>query len=427
MIRRAFLHLCAFVPLRETIRIVCLALGLVAASHAFAENWDRFRGPNGAGQSDGASIPTKWESRHFLWKKPLPGVGHSSPVIWEGKLFLTSANPETGEQIVLAFDAANGNVLWDQRLPPPAVSPYKHHDFNSFASSTPAVDAANLYVPWLVGGKVMLAAFRHNGDAVWRKELGAYKEGHGFGTSPILVDGLVCLALNSEADSAVVALDGSTGEPRWRVARPPGTTSFATPCVLNPQADEKLLLTTSTAAGLTAINIKTGHLAWEAFQHDVPQRCVGSPVIDHGMILLTCGQGGAGKWLIAARSTKPNETPREIYRLEQSVSYVPTPVVANDLLFVWQDRGIVSCFDLESGHQNWRERLGGDYFSSPLKIGDRIFGISKNGEVVVLAADRKFQVLARNTLNEACNATPAVVNGRLYLRTESSLMCVGEP
>ena len=128
-----------------------------------------------------------------------------------------------------------------------------------------------------------------------------------------------------------------------------------------------------------------------------------------------------------ARPGDSGQPPTEAYRLEQTIPNVPTPVVAGDLLFLWADRGVVSCYDLATGQKNWRERVGGDYHSSPLRVGDRIFGISKNGEVVVLAADRKFQILARNPLNEPCSATPAVVDGKMYLRTESTLMCVGTP
>jgi outer membrane protein assembly factor BamB len=117
----------------------------------------------------------------------------------------------------------------------------------------------------------------------------------------------------------------------------------------------------------------------------------------------------------------------EAYRLETAIPNVPTPIVAGNLIFLWCDNGVVSCYDLATGQQHWRNRAGGSYHSSPIRIGNRIFGISKKGEVVVLAADSKFQVLARNALGEPCSATPAVSNGRLFIRTESSLRSIGEP
>jgi outer membrane protein assembly factor BamB len=408
-------------------KIVGLVFLCVSLESLHAENWDRFRGPNGEGQADASGIPSQWEDSNYLWKKPLPGVGHSSPVIWNDKLFLTSAVPETGEQIVQVFDSLSGTPLWERRIVAPAVSPYQHHAHNSRASSTPAVDATHVYVTWLVEGKVMMAALRHNGDGVWRKEVGDYEEDHGFGGSPVVVDDVVCIANDSEADSAIVALDAQSGNVRWRVPRDPGTSSFATPCVFDPAAEQKLLLTLSTASGLTGIDVKTGKVAWQAFQDDIPQRCVGSPVVADGIVLMTCGQGGTGKWLIAAGSADGRQAPKELYRIEQSAPYVPTPIIASDLLFLWHDRGIVTCCDLATGRQHWKERIGGDYHASPVRIGDRIFGVSMQGEVVVLAADKQFSVLARNSLNEPCHATPAVAGNRLYVRTESTLYCIGEP
>jgi outer membrane protein assembly factor BamB len=158
---------------------------------------------------------------------------------------------------------------------------------------------------------------------------------------------------------------------------------------------------------------------------EITQRCVASPIVAGGMVLVSSGQGGMGKSLVAAKPE--GNAVKEVYHLEKGVPQVPTPVVAGDLLFVVQDRGTISCFDLATGKQNFRQRLGGDFHSSLIRIGNRIFCTARNGEVIVLAAERKYEVLARNSLNEACHATPAVANGRLYMRTEASLMCIGAP
>jgi outer membrane protein assembly factor BamB len=144
------------------------------------------------------------------------------------------------------------------------------------------------------------------------------------------------------------------------------------------------------------------------------------------IVLMTCGEGGGGTWLIAARSAVPHEAPKEVYRIEQNAPYVPTPVVAGDLLFLWHDRGTVSCHDAATGRQHWRQRVGGDFHSSPIRIGDRILAASRGGEVVVLAAKPKFELLARNMLDEPVVATPAVANDRLYLRAATTLFCIGK-
>ncbi len=414
----------AFAPLRETLLCVALVASAAISSTAPAENWDRFRGPNGAGQSNDSTIPTTWEESNFLWKQSLPGIGHSSPVIWDSKLFLVSADTATGEQIVSAFDAGTGAPLWKKKL---EASKYHINDLNSLASSTPAVDAERLYVLWLTGGQVTLAALTHAGEVLWRRDVGPFKEIHGYGNSPIVVDDLVIVANNSGAESSVTAFDGKTGEVRWRLPRESGITSFATPCLLDPNAPNKLLITSSTASGLTAIVAKSGKVAWESFKDEFDQRCVGSPIVANGMVFAGCGQGGNGKLLLAVRPGNPTSPTTEVYRLKQNTPQVPTSVVAGDLLFVWSDRGVVSCYDVPTGKQHWRERVGGDFHSSPIRIGDRIINCSRAGDAVVLAADKEFKVLARNSVNEPCIATPAVANHRLYVRTVSSLYCIGPP
>jgi outer membrane protein assembly factor BamB len=413
--------LCASAPLREILLLVFVFshVGIVRA-----ENWDRFRGPNGTGQSDARGIPSEWKAESFLWRQPLAGVGHSSPVVWENRLFVTSADSETGEQIIQAFDAISGTPLWERRA---AAGSYRMNGLNSYASSTPAIDAHHLYVMWLADGRVKLGAWTHDGDEVWQRDIGGFEEDHGFGKSPVVVEGLVCVANDSESESAIVALDALSGDPRWKIPRASGNTPFATPCLLDPTSNKKQLLALSTASGLAGIDLATGQVVWQGLKEELPLRCVSSPIVAGGLVFVSCGQGGNGKLMIAARPGDAQHGPQEVYRLEQNIPNVPTPVVAGDLLFLWHDRGVVSCHDVATGRQLWRERVGGDFHSSPIRIGDRILAASRDGEVVVLAAAPKFELLARNVLDEPCHATPAVVNDRLYIRTESTLFCIGTP
>lgn len=391
-----------------------------------AENWDRFRGPNGAGQSGATGIPTEWSEANFLWKQALPGVGHSSPVVWGDRLFVTSADPATAEQIVLAFDAQSGRKLWEKRL---ESAPYSMHASNSFATSTPAVDADSLYVLWLNGERVTLAAFTHEGNEVWRREVGHLSEKHGFGTSPIVVGDVVCVANETQdaVDSVVVGLDRATGELRWSVPRGTGKTAYATPCVWDAPDGHRLVLTVSMGSGLTAFDPATGEVAWQCLENDLPDRCISSPVMAAGLVIVSCGSGNNGMHLIAVRPSQGDVPSAEVYRLREGVPNVPTPIVAGDLMFLWHDRGTVSCFDAATGERYWRERIGGKFHSSPVRIGDRIFCTSVDGDVVVLAADKEYQLLARNPLGELCQSTPAVANNRLYVRTDLSLMCIGTP
>ncbi len=399
--------------------LICLALENAAP----AENWSRFRGPNGAGQSDDDSIPNKWTPENFPWKQTLPGVGRSSPVIWDDTLYLTYADPDTGAQIVSAFDVSTGARLWQKQFD---AAKYHINDLNSLASSTPAVDDAYVFVLYLQDGDVKLVALNHAGQEVWRQSVGPFKEVHGFGISPIVVDDLVYVSRDSGAQSGITAFDRATGAIRWTLPSDSGTTSFSTPCLLDPNATQKMLLTTSTS-GLVAIDALTGKSMWHGFQDELDQRCVASPIVSNGLIFVGCGQGGNGKLLLAARPGSDTAPPTEAYRIKQSVPQVPTPVIAGDLLFVWTDRGVVSCYDVATGKQHWRERIGGDFHCSPIRIGNRILCLSRTGDAIVLAADKSYSLLARNSLNETCAATPAVANHRLFVRTDTSLICIGEP
>ena len=345
-------------------------------------------------------------------------------MIWDKRLFITSPDSETGEQIIQAFDAVSGTPLWERRA---AAGSYSINGLNSYASSTPTVDAHHVYVMWLADGRIKLGAWTHDGDEVWQRDVGGFEEEHGFGKSPVVVDGLVCVANDNEVDSAIVALDALSGDTRWQIPRASGVTPFASPCVLDSAAERKQLLTLSTASGLSAIDLQTGQVAWQGLEDDLPLRTISSPIVAGGLIFVACGQGGNGKWMIAARPGDAQHGPQEVYRLDKSIPNVPTPVVAGDLLFLWHDRGVVSCHDVATGRQHWRERVGGDFHSSPLRIGDRILAASRDGEIVVLAAAPTFQLLARNVLDEPCHATPAVADNRLYLRSESTLFCIGTP
>jgi outer membrane protein assembly factor BamB len=299
------------------------------------------------------------------------------------------------------------------------------HAFNSYASCTPAVDEERLYVVWRDGIKLKLLALTHDGDEAWQADAGLCEEKHGYGSSPVVVDDVVCIENDNETLSELVAFDRQTGDVRWRIPRASGNTSFSTPCVLDPGAEEKLIIVASKAAGVAAIDASSGRVAWQTAERDLPQRCVASPVVADGLVFVTCGQGGNGLHMLALRPPTDTEDAREAYRLKQGIPQVPTSVAAGDLLFLWHDGGTVTCIDAATGKQHWRQRVSGDCHGSPIRVGDRIFGVAVDGEVIVLAAEPTFKLLARNSLGEISRATPAVANDRMYIRTESSLVCVG--
>jgi outer membrane protein assembly factor BamB len=384
-------------------------------------NWSRFRGPNGSGVAEGVSFPATWTADDYAWQAKLPGKGHSSPIAWEDRIFVTTGDVATGELTLLTIDAATGETKWTK---PFKSSPYHLHVSNSYASSTPAADAARVYVTWATPDALAIAALTHDGDELWRRELGPLKYQHGYGGSPVLVDDMVLVTNDNSGESYITALDASSGQPRWRRPRAAATESYATPVIWDAGDGSRQIIVDSTAEGMAALAPADGNMLWQ-LPKAFPARCVTSPLIAGGMAFGGSGEGGNGKSFVAVQlAGEKGAKPAIAYQLKKSLPQVPTPVAKDDLLFVWSDRGVVSCYDLATGEQHWSERIGGNFFGSPIIAGDKLYSIASDGEAIVIAADRTYKLLGRTPLGEASSATPMVQRGKLYLRTETSLACL---
>ena len=401
----------------------CLLVSVLLAQATFGQEWGRFRGPNGEGISTAATIPIRWTDDDYRWRMELPGIGYSSPVVCGSRLFITSAVEASATQIVCCLSTTTGKTLWQKRFDSIV---HKHHPFNCFASSTPALDGDSVYFLWANPRQLTLVKLdQATGDEQWRRELGPYAAEHAVGASPIVYQDMVIVPNDQDGDSSVLALDRKTGEIRWQSKRRTEKTAYATPCVYTPQAGPPQLLVNSWAHGFSGLDPQTGELLWElpVFKY----RVVGSPAVCAGLVFGSAGSGGIGRQMFAVR---PGEPTREIeaevaYELKGSLPYVVTPVACGDLLFAWFDKGVVTCLEAATGEIVWRERIGGDYFGSPVCVNKTLYCISREGEVVVLAAAREFQELGRVDLGEPSNSTPAVANGVMFLRTKSHIMAIG--
>lgn len=409
-------------------RCSLLAMISLAAAPAYsaADNWPRFRGPDGAGISDDRTIPAQWSDSDFAWKVDLPGKGHSSPVVWGERVFVTSADEATGDRILQCRRAHDGSVMWERKW---EDRTFAKHMENSFASSTPAVDAKHIYLVWTTPERLLLIALDHDGKDVWREDLGPYVTQHGGGASPIVFENLLIFPNDQDGRASfIVALDCDTGKVRWKTPRKSTRFAASTPILYQPPGGGATqLVLSSHAHGVTGVDPKTGKILWEV--NDVfSQRVVASPTSTGGLVFASCGEGPRGKNLVAVKPGD-GETPASVvYTLTQDVPYVPTTLARDGLLFMWSDMGTVSCLEAESGNIVWRERLRGvgpGFFSSPVCLGDKLFCVSKEGTVYVVSATRQFKLLATNDLEDRSHATPAVAGGRMILRTYSHLMCVG--
>jgi outer membrane protein assembly factor BamB len=405
---------------------VCMILPASAVS---AGEWPRLRGPNGQGISDAKTIPVKWAQEDYNWKVKLPGGGHSSPVIWGDKVFVTCWDKEKGTGILLALGASNGGTLWQKEY---ALKSYRMNRRNSYAAATPTVDADRVYVLWPTAGEVLLAALDHDGEHVWERHFEGVKSQHGPGCSPVSVEDMVVFTHEHEGNnapqSAWIAVDCKTGQTRWTTQRESSPkNSYSTPCLYRPDYGGRELIFTSFAHGLTGVDPGTGKVIWEA-KSALIARVVSSPVIADDLLIGTCGRGSSGTRLIAIRPQKKENSivAAEAYKVEdRTAPYVPTPLAHGGLLFAFHDQGHVTCFRSGTGEQLWREKPAGRYYSSPVWVDGRVYCITIKGDVVVLKAAQEYELLATNPLGETSHATPAIANGRMYLRTLSQLFCIG--
>ena len=400
---------------------VALTILLLLGSPIAAQEWARFRGPNGTGLSAATTIPAQWTQADYNWRIQLPGSGHSSPVLWGRKIFVTAA---TATQFtVLGVDEQGGKILWHRDYPHDG---YALHKFSSFASGTCAADDERLYFTRQDGKRWFINALTHAGDPVWEHSLGELDSQHGSGHSPIVHGELVVVANDQDLAGGIVALDRRTGQVRWTLARSAGMADYSVPCVLERVGQSPALIFNTHEDGINGVDPATGRLLWATATNVLTMRSVSSPVVAGGLTFATCGSGAGGNYVIAVKPPAAGSSAATIqYDVRKSAPYVPTPLALNDRLYLWSDGGIVTCLNPATGEQKWQERAGGNYFSSPVSAGGRIYGTTTSGEVVVLAAGDEFKVLARNQLGEQTHATPALANGKIYFRTWEHLISLG--
>ncbi|MFT5527220.1 MAG: outer membrane protein assembly factor BamB [Pirellulaceae bacterium] len=385
------------------------------------DHWPRFRGPNGSGLSDATTVPVEWTEADYNWKIKLPGTGHSSPVIWRDRLFVTCSDQKTATRMLVCLDAHQGKVLWQRDFP---AKVHSQHQYNNFASTTPAVDAEHVYMLWATPAEVTLLAVDHTGKDVWRRGLGGFDSMHGIGTSPIVVGDLVVLGNDQQGKASLIAVDRSSGKTRWQIDRKSGLVPASTPCLHDDGQRGPRLIFTSTSHGITAVDPAKGTVDWQ-LEKVFLDRCVGSPISVDGLVVASYGFGTKGTRMLGVRPLAEAAEPEIVIDMTETVPLTCTPIAYRGLLFCWTDDGRITCLRLSNGEVVWRDKLSARFFGSPVCVNGRLYCLSVDGEVFVLAAGDKFNLLARNPLGELSYATPAIAFGRMYLRTSTQLISIG--
>ena len=400
-----------------------LALPLLVAlgvASTLAEDWPAFRGPTGQGHSAEADLPLEWdESHNVTWKTPVPGLGWSSPVIADGRVWLTAALDDDGGSLrVLAFDADTGGEVvntevfrvTDIRAPNPK---------NSLASPTPVVDGNRVYVHF---GAYGTAALTTAGSIVWRTRF-PYVSQHGNGGSPVLHGELLILNCDGYDTAFVMALDTRTGEVRWKTPRrEPFSQAYSTPLVVRVGDRDQVISVGAFRAA--AYDPESGDEIWRVGYDDgfsnIPR-----PVYGHGLLYIATGFQVPSLMAVRADGSGDVTQTHIAWTARRGAPLTPSPLLVGDELYVVSDLGIASCLDARTGAVRWQRRLGGNYSASPVFADGRIYFQSEEGVTSVIATGTTFVPLASNQLDGITLASLAVSDGSIFIRTHSHLYRIG--
>lgn len=398
---------------------------------AGAQEWTRFRGPNGTGISVTQGVPAVWTAKEFAWRVPIAGESHSQPVIWGDRMFLLTATDFGQERALVCVRKTDGQPLWTKSYPLPM--PRLGNKNTGYANTSPVVDAERVVACFVSNDHFWVRAFDHAGRELWSRDLGTFVAQHGHGASPMIYGGHVIVTNDQDGVSSVVALDLKTGAVAWNSPRGAGrnaniATAYCTP-ITHTRADGSVeLLLTSQSHGVSSLDPQTGALNWEA--PVFTKRMVASAVVAGDLVIGSCGQGGgAGNYLAAIKLGGSGDVSKThvAYQLTKATPYVPTPLYLDGRLYLISDAGIATALDAATGRELWTARLRAEFFSSPVLIGGKIYCASTKGEMIVLATGDTFQELGRSPLGEGTHSTPCVDGGRLYVKTFTHLVCIAAP
>jgi outer membrane protein assembly factor BamB len=442
-------------PLRHAATASLTALVLSATLHA--ANWPQWRGPDGQGISTETSLPSEWSSgRNIAWKTPIPGRGHSSPIVWGNHVFLTTAvegdvvpgakapihyiqedkakppeaflHPDsvgadrkhTYKVIAVALDT--GKVLWE-RVAYEGVVFDNRHKSSSYASPTPVTDGTLVYAYF---GSEGLYAYDYSGTLEWKADIGDFKTlGMGTSTSPVLYRNLVILQCdeNNGDASFIVALDKTSGREVWRVKRDVQV-SWATPVLV--EAGGRTELVTSGFERIHAYDPATGKELWRT--KGVESNSIHTPLVGHGLVIVTAGY--PAKRVIALRPGGSGDitgTDRVVWTYEKGTAYVASPILYGDYLYLLTDAGIVTCLDVKTGavkYEGGRPPEPARFMGSPVAWGGNIYFTSTDGDTFVVKAGPTHEVVRTNTVDEPVYASLAPAQGRVLIRALGHLYCV---
>jgi hypothetical protein len=391
-----------------------------AVSVTQAQNWPCWRGPNGDGTSIETNLPTQWDSiTNVLWKSPVPGIGHSSPIVWGDKLFTVTALIETQEKVLLCYNCKNGDLLWQKTVLKTMFE--NKHDDNSYASGTPATDGTLIYVSFLDGQDVVVAAYDFTGKQIWLKRPGTFSSPHGYSCSPMLFEDKVIINGDSQGDSFVAALSRTDGQIIWKISHDKPAHSFSTP-IFRKMAGKMQMIFCGNKE-IASYNPSDGSKYW--FVNGPSEDFCSSPVYNEKSGLVLVSSAWPLRNLVAIKPDGQGDVTKShvVWQSRKGAYYVPSPVCTDDYLLTTMTNGQVHCIEVVTGKILWVENLGMQYSSSVLANG-LVYMPNDKGVITVIKPGPTFKYIAKNPIGERMNASPAISNGKIYLRGDRHLFCI---
>jgi len=418
--------------------IVCCLAGTIAWGGVASqvETWPQFRGNQGTAIAGGQRVPVNLGKETLRWSADLPGPGSSSPVIWGDRLFVTAEILEEGRVELCCLDAKSGARRWSVALDTGA---YRTHKFNNLASGTPCVTEELVVLGWYDAGSghAKLSSFTHQGDAVWTKDLGAFDSQHGVSLNPVASGDRVFINYAHMGGGYTGAFSLEDGSMLWSSPNPNGAkTSYVAPIVRElDDSGAKEVIQVGELIGMIGFDFESGAVNWSlpgAFNH----RTIASPIIINSLansndtlIAAGCKEGTFFAARVPKRENGEVVRPAKIeWAMESHTPYVPTPVSNGSTVFALHDGGTLTAMNAETGSIEWKGKLLGNFYASPVLVDGKLYCLSRNGEMWVVDAGEEFKVLRTSDMNPPADvtwtdATPAVAHNRLYVRMGSRLDC----
>ena len=445
---------------RWTSIVSSVVVWFTACAVLSAQNWPSFRGPSASGVAEGKE-PTavKWNAatgENILWKTPLPGVAVSSPIVWGDRVFVSTAvssDPSSGIRTglygdvepakdvskhswkLVALDRRSGKVLWE-RVAHEGIPKTKRHPKSSQATATPVTDGRHVIVSF---GSEGLYAYDVDGKLLWTRDLGVLNAGWfydpdyewGVGSSPIIWKNLVIVQCDIQKNSFIAAFDVTTGQPAWRTAREE-IPSWSTPAIF--EHDGRAELVTQATTFIRGYNPESGKELWRLGGNS--EITIPTPIVGPGVIIVTNGYRGVQP-IFAIKpgasgdiTLKGDATTNEFiaWSTNRGGPYIPTPVIYGDLLYVLAINGVLAAYDVKTGQRVYQERVagGGSFSASPVAADGKLYLTSEDGDIFVVNAGPKYELLATNPMSQVIMATPAIANGVIFIRGLKDVFAVGQ-